>query len=60
VGFADARETKVLIEVTSSARAQEVQLHSRAYVAALARVRGLERVTGVALRVVAPRALPVR
>ena len=47
VGFADAREKKVLVEVRSSILAQEVQLRSKELVYRLKKVPGFEAVTGV-------------
>lgn len=47
VGFADRAETRVLVEVASSAAAHEAQLRSREIVATLRTLPGLARVKGI-------------
>lgn len=47
VGFADRSETRVLVEVASSAAAHEAQLRSRELVATLRTLPGLDRVKGI-------------
>lgn len=59
VGFADRGETKVLLEVTSSAAAHEAQLRQREFIGTLRTLRGLERVKTVKIVVVTPEVLPV-
>jgi hypothetical protein len=59
VGFADQAETRVLIEVTSSVRAQEMQLRSVELLDKLRRVDGMTGVKGVQVIVRAPSTLPV-
>jgi hypothetical protein len=60
VGFADAGETRVLVETTSSVRAQELQLRGTELVTLLRLVPGMGRVQHIQLLVRPPTSLPVR
>lgn len=59
VGFADRAETRVLLEVASSAAAHEAQLRQREYVGTLRTLPGLEKVKAVKVLVVAAESLPI-
>jgi hypothetical protein len=59
VGFADKRETRVLVEVKSAMFAHEMQLRGQELVHRLSRVTGFDKVTGVKIVVVEPAVLPV-
>ncbi|MCC7070569.1 MAG: DUF721 domain-containing protein [Deltaproteobacteria bacterium] len=58
VGFADHAETRVLVEVASSAAAHEAQLRSREFVGTLRALPGLERVKGIKVLVVSTEPAP--
>lgn len=60
VGFGDARATRVLVQVTSSALAHEVSLRKRELLARLQHVPGFEQVRDVRFLVEERRALPLR
>jgi hypothetical protein len=59
VGFSDKSEVRVLVEVVSSAHAQEIQMRSQELVFALRKIPGFERIAGIKVIVVSPKMLPV-
>lgn len=59
VGFADRAETRVILEVGSSAAAHEAQLRQREFVGTLRTLPGLEKVKAIKVLVVAAQALPL-